>query len=164
MNLAEAEVNNESARFLIYSPNDLRRPAGHPRMIPCLPPSSSFSRPASLPPSLPSDLPPSAAAAALAMMKGGIEAECSIIPLFPREKRNGEAGREGGKKRNFVRSARDGLAGGRSRESCFQTKVQKWPRLAATADGGDDIRFANREFGVAHVTAHICSLPHVKGT
>ena len=59
--------------------------------------------------------------------------------------------------------------GGRvdGRESCFQTKVQKWPRLAEAAeaaDGGDDIRFANREFGVAHVTARICSLPHVKGT
>ena len=124
--------------------------------------------PARFPPSLPSDLPPSAAAAAaaLAMMKGGIEAECSIIPLFPREKRNGEAGREGGKIRNFVRSARDGRGRSSGRESCFQTKVQKWPRLAAAvaADGGDDIRFANREFGVAHVTAHICSLPHVKGT
>ena len=123
MNLAEAEVNNENTLFLIYSPND-QRPARHPRMIPCLPPSSSFFRPASLPPSLPSDLPPSAAA--LAMMKGGIEAECSIIPLFPGEKRNGEggrereAGREGGKKRNFVRNAWDGRAGERAvfRQKC----------------------------------------------
>ena len=97
---------------------DRRERAPDPRPPEPPPPPSSFFRP------LPSDL---AAAAALAMMKGGIEAECSIILLFPWGKAERER-RDGGKKRNFVRSA-EGEArarGGASKSKAVFT--QKWLR------------------------------------
>ena len=105
---------------------DRRERAPDPRPPEPPPPPSSFFRP------LPSDL---AAAAALAMMKGGIEAECSIILLFPWGKAERER-RDGGKKRNFVRSAegeRRGREGERARAKLFSHK-----------SGYGDLRSANR--------------------